>query len=84
MKMNGIQMKTTKKQPWWLLIPVGGFVPLTLILGNEYDVSTRITIPIIVISTFMFSYMWIWMRANANATGDEWWQDDNASGWRGY
>lgn len=73
-----------KQQPWWLLILVGGIVPLTLILGSEYGISNRITIPIMVVAALIFGSMWLWMHANANATGDEWWQDDSASGWRGY
>jgi undecaprenyl pyrophosphate phosphatase UppP len=73
-----------KQQAWWLLILVGGIVPLTLVLGSEYGISNRITIPIIVIAALIFCSMWVWIRANAHATGDEWWQDDSASGWRGY
>lgn len=28
--------------------------------------------------------MALWQHANTNAVGDEWWQDDSCSGWRGY
>lgn len=84
-------MKTTNqpqtshpKQRWWLLILIGGIVPITLILGNVYDISNRLIIGIVVITTLIFASMWLWMHANANANGDEWWQDDSASGWRGY
>lgn len=81
---NTQRVKTIKKQPWWLLIVVGGLIVLTFILGSQYGVSNRVTIPIEVVGTLIFGSMWLWMRANATATGDEWWQDDSASGWRGY
>jgi len=28
--------------------------------------------------------MWLWYQANLRANDGEWWQDDEASGWRGY
>lgn len=73
-----------KRQHWWLLVVVGGIILLTIILGNEFDIPQRITIPIVVVGALVFGAMAIWMRANANATGEEWWQDDSSSGWRGY
>jgi hypothetical protein len=32
----------------------------------------------------MIRFVLLMMWMNANATGDEWWQDNDASGWRGY
>ena len=77
-------MKTEKKQSWWLVIFVGGIIPLTLILGSAYNLADRVVIPIVIIALFLFGSMWMWMHANATAKGDEWWQDDHTSGWRGY
>jgi hypothetical protein len=76
--------QSVKPQRWWLLFLVGGVIPLTLILGSQFDIPQRFTIPILVIAALAFGAMWIWMHANANATGDEWWQDNSSSGWRGY
>ena len=75
--------RRTPSQHGWLLVLIGSLIPLTLILGNEFHVVQQIIIPIVVVSALMFGAMAIWMRANANATGDEWWQDDTSSGWRG-
>ena len=76
--------QAAKPQRWWLLISVGSIIPLTLILGNQFDLPQKFTIVIVVVAVLVFGSMALWMRANANATGDEWWQDDSSSGWRGY
>ncbi len=76
--------RTTNPQRWWLLIVVGALIPLSLILGSEFNIPQRFTILIAVVAALVFGSMLLWMRANANATGEEWWQDDNSSGWRGY
>lgn len=76
--------QSTKHQRWWLLVIVGAIIPLTMILGSQFGVPQRITLPILVVTALVFGSMAIWMRANANATGDEWWQDNSSSGWRGY
>jgi undecaprenyl pyrophosphate phosphatase UppP len=76
--------QASKRQQWWLLVLVGAIIPLTLLLGNEFDLAQRIVVPVIIVTALVFGSMAIWMRANANATGDEWWQDDSSTGWRGY
>ena len=76
--------QSSQRQRWWLLILVGGIIPLILILSNEFNIPQRFTLPIVVVGALAFGAMALWMRANANATGDEWWQDDSSSGWRGY
>ena len=76
--------QAAKPQRWWLLISVWSIIPLTLILGNQFDLPKKFTIVIVVVAVLVFGSMALWMRANANATGDEWWQDDSSSGWRGY
>lgn len=76
--------KTQKHQQAWLLILVGGIIPLTLLLGNEFDIPQKFVILIVLVTAFIFGAMTIWIHANSNASGDEWWQDDRSSGWRGY
>ena len=77
-------MKQVTKRSWWLLVLPGGFIALDFILGNVYSILSRITIPLFLIALLVLSAMMMWARATAHATGDEWWQDDSASGWRGY
>ena len=73
-----------KRQRWWLLILMGASIPVTVVLGNLFNIPQRITALIIVAAALGFGATSVWMRANAIATGEEWWQDDSASGWRGY
>lgn len=75
---------SSKRQHWWLLILIGGLIPLVLMLDSQFDIPQRFTIPVVVIAGLIFGAMALWMRANVHATGDEWWQDDSSSGWRGY
>ena len=76
--------QSAKRQRWWLLILVGGLIPLIIIIGSQFNIPQRFILPVIVVGALVFGAMALWIRANANATGDEWWQDDSSSGWRGY
>lgn len=73
-----------KDQHLWRLILVGSVIPLTIILGNRFQLSQQVIILIVLVAALVFGAMAMWMRANADATGEEWWQDDSSSGWRGY
>ncbi|MCB9455154.1 MAG: hypothetical protein H6671_04105 [Anaerolineaceae bacterium] len=56
-----------------------------LILEDRFDTPQRFVLPVIMLlAVLVAGTMGIWMRANAKANGDEWWQDDSSSGWRGY
>jgi hypothetical protein len=77
------QAVQTRNLPRWIVVFVGILIPLTLIVGAEFNVSQRIIIPAFVFATLMFGAMALWRRANMNATGQEWWQDDTSAGWRG-
>lgn len=78
-----MQVKQRKSQGW-LLVFIGGLFPLLLVLGTQFHMPERFLIPLLVAIALVFASMSVWMRANAQATGDEWWQDDSCSGWRGY
>ena len=67
-----------------LLTLIGISIPLALILGSYLGIPQRITIPYAVLATLVASSISLWTYANKDAEGDEWWQDDDASGWRGY
>ena len=63
---------------------VGGSIPLVLILGEIFEVSHRLTIPYAIVAAMIVAAALVWTTANHKARGSEWWQDDEASGWRGY
>jgi hypothetical protein len=77
-----------KSKVWWKkslpLIVLGGAIPTILILGSYFDAPSKFTIPVVVILGLLFASMTLWAFANRRADGSEWWQDDDASGWRGY
>ncbi len=63
---------------------VGVSIPLAMLLGAIFNIPLRFIISYVVAAALIFSSMALWARANAGADGTEWWQDDDASGWRGY
>jgi len=66
------------------LILVGGMIPTLIVLSIYFDFPQIVTIPLLIILGLIFGSMALWAYANRNADGSEWWQDDSASGWRGY
>ncbi len=68
----------------WLLYLVGGGIPITLALGTIFRLSTVLITVLLLVMGIIFAAMWLWHMANRQASGDEWWQDDETSGWRGY
>lgn len=75
-------MRTWKT--YFPIILAGGLIPAVIILSLYFHISQTAVIPILIILTIAFLSMLLWRIANRNADGSEWWQDDNASGWRGY
>lgn len=69
---------------YWLLGSVGSAIPAILILGIYLNLAQALFVPLVIIFSLVFSSMALWSYANRKADGSEWWQDDNASGWRGY
>ena len=66
------------------LILIGGSIPTTIILSSYFELPKTAVIPLVVILSLIFGAMALWAYANREADGSEWWQDDSASGWRGY
>jgi hypothetical protein len=66
------------------LIFVGGMLPTVIILSIYFDFPQTVTILLLIVLGLTFGSMALWSYANRKADGSEWWQDDNASGWRGY
>ena len=69
---------------YWPHILVGGTLLLLLLLSHPLHLSATVTIILVVVLAFLFTAMALWSYANRHADGSEWWQDDDASGWRGY
>ena len=63
---------------------VGASIPLAILLGAIFHIPLRFTISYVVVVALLFASMALWAHANVGADGTEWWQDDDASGWRGY
>lgn len=72
-----------ENSPFFLII-VSGSIPVIMMLSNYYSVSKEINIIFITIGLLIFGSMALWNYANAHATENEWWQDNQCSGWRGY
>lgn len=73
-----------KRKSFPFLILVGGSIPVVTILTSYYGITQDFIIIFVVIVGLVFGSMVLWNHANAHATGNEWWQDDHCSGWRGY
>ncbi len=73
-----------KEKFTFFLTIVGGSIPVVILLSTYYAIPAEVIITFITIASLIFGSMIIWNNANAHATGDEWWQDDRCSGWRGY
>jgi ABC-type transport system involved in cytochrome bd biosynthesis fused ATPase/permease subunit len=66
------------------LILAGGSIPTVIVLGNYFTVRQAAVVILVISLGLIFCAMALWTYANRNADGNEWWQDDSASGWRGY
>ena len=59
-------------------------LPAILILGIIFHLSQAFLVPLLTMLFILLGAFLLWSRANKDADGSEWWQDDDASGWRGY
>lgn len=66
------------------IILVGGAIPTVLILSSYYRLPEAVTIMLVTFLSLILGSIALWAYANRQADGSEWWQDDSASGWRGY
>lgn len=73
----------TRSHVFRLLLLVGA-IPVVIVLGTYYHLGVSILVVAVVGLALLLGTLWLWYRANNGATGQEWWQDNNASGWRGY
>jgi uncharacterized membrane protein YjjP (DUF1212 family) len=75
-------MKSARRFPWLLLLGAG--LVAATVLALFVGIPQRDVIAFDVIGSLVFASAALWQHASAHATGQEWWQDDSASGWRGY
>ena len=68
----------------FLLFLVGGAIPVTLTIGMVFHLSPALLTAAVVVLGLILAAMWLWYQANRHASGDDWWQVDEASGWLGY
>ncbi len=63
---------------------IGGAIPTVLLVSLYFHLSQTLFIPIVTVLVLIFATMLLWAYANRKSDGSEWWQDDEASGWRGH
>lgn len=61
-----------------------GLTAAAIVLGSSLGVSYSFIIIFVMVAGLILGTMLLWQYANHHADGSEWWQDDSASGWRGY
>lgn len=86
MEQNNTTMGNPRRAAsgWWKLSLVIGFIPLAIVLTLTAGLSLELAVIIVMVAILLSGSMAIWLHANDHATGGEWWQDDDCSGWRGY
>ena len=73
-----------RRNTGFLLVLIGGAFLLTLTLGLVFHPDITLITILLIVQGLICAAIWLWHQANRQATGAEWWQDDEASGWRGY
>lgn len=77
-----------RTKSWWQkyssLIFIGGAIPVVILLSSSFNWPNTALIPVIVILSLIFSAVALWTYANRETNDSDWWQDESASGWRGY
>jgi hypothetical protein len=59
-------------------------IPAIILAGIVFHLSQSFLVPLLIFIALLVGAALLWTWANKDANGKEWWQDDNASGWRGY
>ncbi len=67
-----------------ILALLAGLIPAIMLFGRFWGLSQAWIVVLVMFTGLIWGWLAIWTYANAKADGTEWWQDDNASGWRGY
>ncbi|MBZ0297739.1 MAG: SoxR reducing system RseC family protein [Anaerolineae bacterium] len=75
-------MKQRTQFPW--LVFLGVALIAGMVLGFDFGASQTLLVVLLVIGGLAFGTMALWRYASTRATGDEWWQDESFTDWRGY
>ncbi|MCA9872141.1 MAG: hypothetical protein KC441_00740 [Anaerolineales bacterium] len=67
-----------------VLALLAGLIPAIILFGPYLGLSQAWVVVLSIVTALVWGWLAIWTHANAKADGSEWWQDDSASGWRGY
>lgn len=67
-----------------VLVLLIGAIPASILLENYFGVPAALSIPLVVILLLFCGTVALWSHANRHKDKHPWWEDDNASGWRGY
>ncbi len=74
----------SRRTDQFILTLLGSIIPVSIVVGTYFEISSAALITLTIVTALMFGWLLIWSHANQKATGKEWWQDDECSGWRGY
>ena len=77
-------MKTRNRQRNSAIYILLLLVPAALVAGLIFHLSQAFLVPLVIVLGLVIGAVALWARASRSADGSEWWQDDDASGWRGY
>ena len=77
-------MSLQKKHSNFVAVLLVGLIVTAVTLGGYFQISPTFITIFVVIAGLILATVLLWSYANRQATGSEWWQDDTASGWRGY
>ena len=61
-----------------------GFYVAMMVLFITSHAPKEITVTFGTVGLIVTGAVVMWCAKARSSTGNEWWQDDNASGWRGY
>ena len=66
------------------MVLLAGMILTAVVLGHYLGIPHAFIIIFIIVAGLVLGALSLWRHANQHASGSEWWQDDSASGWRGY
>lgn len=68
----------------WATVLLIGLTAAAIVLGSSLGIPHSFIIIFVMVAGLILGTALLWQYANHHADGSEWWQDDSASGWRGY
>jgi hypothetical protein len=68
----------------FVIVLLGGMVLSAVVLGSYLNIPYAFILIFVIVTGLVLGTVSLWRYANQHADGSEWWQDDSASGWRGY